>query len=580
MLLAAALIAACITLWHGCSSMPRYPEELTAIDSLCDVAPDSAAKALKKCSARYTGNDEASWYFRYVRLKSKVKADSVFTDDSETKAIVAHFEDNDERNLSAAVFYCAGCVYTSMNDYPQATDYFLKAYEECSADWSSKPLQALCSYQLGYIYSMQGLDHEAIPWQKKALAIHRSIGNERRCVYDYENMAWSYTQIGRTDTVLPILRSAETIAKRIGNREINEELYVSFASFYKKRGDMLQAKRYIDYAFGANSGTVSSSTNALALEIYSNVGEDEKASRCCDAVINSGNVYGKRYAYYWLARKSLNNGNDAEARAFLQKYKEFSDSVDKITPAQASALANSIYNYSLREKENARLAQENVMKSFYLAAAAATVIIIILLFTIVSLAYSRRKAQLRERVSVLKAALEKERLLNEEGKAQKEAELEEMRTRLASFAEERNDDGKIKLENEIHNASKRLQAIHDAIKDQDLTYRRLLATPIYKLLKASAASGELPTVYNWQALEECIYDIYPKFKAGLTKLEKMSDIELRVSMLVKSGFKVTEIARLTCRKDDSIYSICKRLYTKNFRSNGSYKEWKEVVMNM
>lgn len=51
-------------------------------------------------------------------------------------------------------------------------------------------------------------------------------------------------------------------------------------------------------------------------------------------------------------------------------------------------------------------------------------------------------------------------------------------------------------------------------------------------------------------------------------------------MLVKSGFKVTEIAKLTCRKDDSIYSICKRLYTKNFRSKGSYKEWKEVVMNM
>lgn len=49
MLLTAALIAACITLWHGCSSMPRYPEELTEIDSLCDMAPDSAAKALKRC---------------------------------------------------------------------------------------------------------------------------------------------------------------------------------------------------------------------------------------------------------------------------------------------------------------------------------------------------------------------------------------------------------------------------------------------------------------------------------------------------------------------------------------------------
>lgn len=81
-----------------------------------------------------------------------------------------------------------------MNDYPQATDYFLKAYEECSAYDSRKRLQALCCYQLGYIYSMQGLDNEAIPWQKRALAIHHTLDEWRRCVYDYENMAWSYAQ--------------------------------------------------------------------------------------------------------------------------------------------------------------------------------------------------------------------------------------------------------------------------------------------------------------------------------------------------------------------------------------------------
>lgn len=104
----------------GNSHSYSYPRELVVADSLCDNNPDSALTLIRKIKTDQLSDNE-SWYLRLLKIKQKVKRNENFTDDKEAKVLVDHFEKDGDKNLLPQALYCAGCIYISLNDTPQAS---------------------------------------------------------------------------------------------------------------------------------------------------------------------------------------------------------------------------------------------------------------------------------------------------------------------------------------------------------------------------------------------------------------------------------------------------------------------------
>lgn len=90
---AVALTIAVAAAVYSCRFNHTYPQELTAIDSLCESRPDSAMALLEGMPKRVMeGDAEFKWYYRFLLQKSCVKMNAFIKDDSEIKEIVGHYE--------------------------------------------------------------------------------------------------------------------------------------------------------------------------------------------------------------------------------------------------------------------------------------------------------------------------------------------------------------------------------------------------------------------------------------------------------------------------------------------------------
>lgn len=86
---------------------------------------------------------------------------------------------------------------------------------------------------------------------------------------------------------------------------------------------------------------------------------------------------------------------------------------------------------------------------------------------------------------------------------------------------------------------------------------------------------------DWQTLNQAIDETYNQFSQRLQELYPITDIELKVCLLLKINLSPLQIATIATRSKQAISSIRKRLYKnssmrKEVQSNGitSYKTFK------
>ena len=60
----------------------------------------------------------------------------------------------------------------------------------------------------------------------------------------------------------------------------------------------------------------------------------------------------------------------------------------------------------------------------------------------------------------------------------------------------------------------------------------------------------------------------------------MSDTEIKVCLLIRAGFRSTDIARLIYKSRNSIYSINRRLYYKNFGIFDEPSKWENLIKSI
>ena len=108
------------------------------------------------------------------------------------------------------------------------------------------------------------------------------------------------------------------------------------------------------------------------------------------------------------------------------------------------------------------------------------------------------------------------------------------------------------------------------------------SSDIYRQLRLRVNGGDAShiTAEQWQAIEQAVLQAYPSFKNRLYDLCRLSEHDYHVCLLLKMGFRPTDIAFLTIRSDEAISSTRRRLFERAFGRKGSPKEWDDVLKTL
>ena len=108
----------------------------------------------------------------------------------------------------------------------------------------------------------------------------------------------------------------------------------------------------------------------------------------------------------------------------------------------------------------------------------------------------------------------------------------------------------------------------------------IFASPIYLRLKQYLNEGRNMTEQDWRELTDIVNATYIGFTDKLYSLYRMSEQDLRVSLLIKVRIQPKDIATLTAHSKESVASTRSRLYQKVFGKKGSTKDWDDFILSI
>jgi len=131
----------------------------------------------------------------------------------------------------------------------------------------------------------------------------------------------------------------------------------------------------------------------------------------------------------------------------------------------------------------------------------------------------------------------------------------------------------------------RLDNIHAMQKMAVIEHRQndacdIYATEAYLHAKRCLAEGRSLADNDWAGLAEAVNSVYDGFSTKLYSLYRMSEQDMRVSMLIKLRMSPKDIAILTAHSKESVASTRSRLYQKVFGKKGSTRDWDDFILSI
>lgn len=525
-----------IVAFYSCSDN-RYPESLIVADSIADKNPDMAVAMLNSMRPQImTAGDAVKNYYALLQIKAADKAYITHTSDTVILRLVDYYENGGDKALLPMVYYYAGRVYRDLQDAPQALDFFRKAEDvikNCGSE--NTKLLAYIYGQTGTILDYQGFYKEALKEFVKENSVYSAIEDTVGLIYNFRDIGGVYWAREKLDSTLYYYKKALDLAVKIKDTGTFANINEQIAALYINLGNTDATVKCLHHAAPYLDPRDISSTLSIYSDLYEKTGKTDSAFICYKKLLDVGNIYGKQGAYKGLAEYYLDKGNNKEVKKYLNLYMQITDSIKKINMTEAVANSLTMYNYSLRERDNyelkINLQKEKGQKNIILF------IFVLLVFILSSgILWYRHKDNLNK--------LEKEK-----------AELAE-KNRI--------------LEEQRIMEDKKLQ-----IKGSD----------IYRLIKKKISdylqNHEALTDDEWKELNSTVNGIYENFELKVHDyVPGISTQEYRICLLLKINIRPTYIAYMTNHSKEAINSTRRRLYEKAFGIKGGPSEWDKLILSL
>ena len=146
---------------------------------------------------------------------------------------------------------------------------------------------------------------------------------------------------------------------------------------------------------------------------------------------------------------------------------------------------------------------------------------------------------------------------------------------------DKNSNLKIELKQKTVELAEANKLIQQQLHLKELAETNIRSSEIYKMIgDYISQSKAITNLKDWYRIFDLIDSFYPHFRDTLYSLCRISEIEIKVCVLIKIGFTPTEIAILTSSSKSNISSIRSRLYTKIFKKTGVSKDLDDFILSL
>ena len=561
----------CIAVVAGCADNSRLRDDIARAGRLADTRSDSAIALLDSLSPAIDQADKAT-RMRYdlMLVKSRDKAYIEHRNDSMIAPIVEYFTDHTDPDLTPLALYYAGRVYSDLGDAPRALDYYQQALTTIGDDTIAHyNIYKVCLSQMSELFMYQRLYRYALESAEKAV----DFSNELTLPIDYLTIGKSYSLLNVHDSTYLFYKKAYEVASTRGDSSLIYRVQHQFIEYYYKIGDFKKADSIISKL---NMEYILQDKEQL----YSIISKVKIANNNYNAalpylkwLVDSGNIHGKCYANAELANYySKQNDNYKTSVKYLNKYIELLDSTNKLIQTDALAKAQGNYNYSLREKDNHKLQQENSRKTMIILSSILFSIVIITISIMREL--KGKRTILSYRNIILKSLFKSTYITSSEYRDNLQRNVDKLSEELSIV-----DDHKSALALKLAKSKLHLKEMDVSIEERAENHLRLMNSDIVIKFKNCLNNDKKHiSPEMWDELSKAVDSSYPEFTHKLIDICGINRNEFRISLLIKIEFLPSEIATLLCKSRVAISSTRKRLSESILiKDASSPKDWDEFI---
>ncbi len=539
-----AYIAVIFLMLLACGPRKEYGETLLKAEAMMNDHPDSALLILGqlKDTMRTAGKADRM-YYELLLADAQNKTYVDFTTDSIMKEVAHYYDRHGSANERMRAHYLLGCSYRDMGEAPMALQCYQDAVE--CADTTSKECNyhLLCCVhsQMSDLFRRQYLPRHAIDeiWKAYHCAMHnQDTLTSLRC---YEHLSNAYFQLHKPDSSLYYsLRSAD-LYKSVGdtasaNSALAPAIYVYLQrEEYDKAEILLKAVGEESNMFNPLNSKVSTFYNYMGLL---SLGKNElvDANRYLyEALKRSRNNEDLEFSCQSLCRFYKTVGNADSIIKYTELYCELNDSSVARMSTSSVAQLQSLYNYSRNqriveksEREKLKLDAQNKLLFVILGALLCLGVAVVLFLR------NRKNKTIRENIQ----------------------EIEQLKFTIDEM-------------------------INKSAQDIDDNLNSFEESAVYLSLVQNARDMKKAGLSQLNELRKTANQLLPRFMYQLNHKEyELSCNEINLCILIKAGFRPSEIAILLNMTSQNISNLRNRLNKKLFNTNKGARNFDEKITNL
>ena len=563
-------IALCLLLGCGKPAPVPYPPTLVEAARLSE---HEAARALPLLEALADSLDrldeEGRVYYDLLRLRVNDKLNVRATSDTLIRRITAFYEAYGDPDKLMLAYYYRGRVCADLNDALQAVEYYRKAIA-ASKETKQYLLVSNIYSQLGEALEYQNLYEEAIPCYRKAYDYTLLSRDSVTLSMPFRDMAAVFQQMGQPDSALYYYEKARVIASK-NNHRIFLGIMEEMSELYMEMGEYNKALAYLRYSLNDLYERDHTPTYYLLGKLYLLTGRLDSAYYYTKKSNTKEIFYKEIDVYRNLAKIEELRGHYPEALAYWQEYQKCNDSIQIADNSEEILRMKSLYDYTLRERENQRLERVNENQRWFLYLMA---ILFSFLFSIYWVLSENKKRQLK--LQIEKWEHTKKSIYERSDGYIAENQQEITRLELAlenSEPGETTDLMRLQKERlEVANQQIALRQDERRIKEEQLK-----RSDIYMLFHSdpSPKSNE-----EWATLIKELDRVYDLINQLRNLYPKITPYEIKVCCLMKIGIRVSDIAKILSHSKSAITLTRSRLYTKITGEKGNAEEMDRIIIGL
>ena len=569
------LMVAILLTHSACRPQTSYPRELKVADSLANVKPEEAITLLQGLAdAMKAAPQSTQMYYRLLCIKANDKAYITHTTDTLILPVLHYYEKGGDPALLSMAYYYAGRVYRDLNDAPQALDYFQKGLQaQVDGDHS---MGAVLYAQMGEIFFNQSLYDEAQHMYQEAYRLDSLAADTLGVILDLRDIAFTHRMQSQYDEALPLLQQAERLAQAIDDEEMVGLVASQLAGLYNRKGQYEQALEQITLALQHVGAVDLQSTYDVYANILLNTGKLAEAEGYFEQLVQADDQNIRLDAYDGLATIAASRKQVEDYSHYFRQYKAVNDSIQRVAATTSVSRMNALYNYQLRERENAELREKNQRDRLLFISLASALLII----AVASWAYyHHRRLQMHHRLVQLQRLQAEQYRQSEDYIEANRREIAQLQTQLGE-ANSQNEAliRRLEMQKEQLERSNRLAEMKIAQREQ--TKKAINESLVMARLQEYVAKGKHIVTQDITDIENLLHDVCPDFLTALEQLGNLNELEYQVCLLLKMGISPVSISQLVLREKTTISAVRRRLYKKITGQNGTPSDWDEIILSL